>query len=50
MPPGRANVGDKAMTLIAGDECFDDADALRAGETDQVWLLGRSVVHPSEPF
>ena len=33
--PGRANVGDKAMTLvaslIAGGECIDDADALRAG-------------------
>jgi hypothetical protein len=47
--PGRANVGDKAMTLIAsliaGGECIDDADALRAGETDQV--LGHWVAAPS---
>src|SRR5680860_703186 len=47
--PGRANPGDKAMTLIAsliaGGECIDDADALRAGETDQV--LGHWVAAPS---
>lgn len=47
--PGRANVGDKAMTLvaslIAGGECIDDAGALRAGETDQV--LGHWVAAPS---
>ncbi|MGH7215411.1 MAG: IS1380 family transposase [Tepidisphaeraceae bacterium] len=47
--PGGANVGDKAMTLIAslisGGECIDDADALRAGETDQV--LGHWVAAPS---
>lgn len=47
--PGRANAGDKAMTLIAslisGGECIDDADALRAGETDQV--LGHRVAAPS---
>ena len=47
--PGRANVGDKAMTLIAsliaGGECIDDADALRAGETDQV--LSHWVAAPS---
>jgi len=47
--PGRANIGDKAMTLvatlIAGGECIDDADALRAGETDQV--LRHRVVAPS---
>jgi hypothetical protein len=47
--PGRANVGDKAMTsissLIAGGECIDDADALRAGETDRV--LGHWVCAPS---
>src|SRR6266568_5118046 len=33
--PGRANVGIKAMTLLhsalAGGDCIDDADALRAG-------------------
>lgn len=47
--PGRANVGDKAMTLIgsliAGGECIADADALRAGETDQV--LSHWVAAPS---
>ena len=35
---GRANVGHKAMTLIhsalAGGDCIDDADALRAGDTE----------------
>ena len=33
--PGRANVGDKLLTLIASaladGDCIDDADALRAG-------------------
>lgn len=47
--PGRANVSDKAMTLvaslIAGGECIDDADALRAGATEQV--LGHRVAAPS---
>ena len=35
--PGRANAGDKIMTLVAsalaGGDCIDDADALRAGGT-----------------
>ena len=35
--PGRANTGDKIMTLVAsalaGGDCSDDADALRAGGT-----------------
>ena len=35
--PGRANTGDKVMTLVAsalaGGNCIDDADALRAGGT-----------------
>ena len=35
--PGRANTGDKMMTLVAsalaGSDCIDDADALRAGGT-----------------
>ena len=35
--PGRANVGDKVLTLVfsalAGGDCIDDADALRAGGT-----------------
>ena len=33
--PGRANTGDKMMTLVAsalaGGDCIDDADSLRAG-------------------
>jgi hypothetical protein len=47
--PGRANVGHKAMTLIhsvlAGGDCIDDADALRAGDTQAV--LGHGVLAPS---
>ena len=35
--PGRANAGDKLLTLVAsalaGGDCIDDADALRTGET-----------------
>ena len=35
--PGRANAGDKMLTLVAsalaGGDCIDDADALRAGGT-----------------
>ena len=38
--PGRANAGDKLLTLVAsalaGGDCIDDADALRAGGTEQV--------------
>jgi hypothetical protein len=38
--PGRARVGDKFLTLIfsalAGGDCIDDADALRAGGTEQI--------------
>ncbi len=41
--------GDKLMTLVAsalaGGDCIDDADALRAGETEQV--LGYAVKAPS---
>ena len=47
--PGRANVGIKAMTLIgsaiAGGDCIDDADVLRAGPTDVV--LGHGLRSPS---
>ena len=47
--PGRANVGLKAMTLIhsalAGGDCIDDADRLRAGSTQAV--LGQEVRAPS---
>ena len=46
--PGRANAGDKVLTLVAsalaGGDCIDDADALRAGGTDRV--LGCTVRHP----
>ena len=47
--PGRANVGGKLLTLIAsalaGGDCIDDADALRAGGTASV--LGCAVKVPS---
>ena len=48
---GRANAGEKMMTLIAsalaGGDCIDDADALRAGRTSSV--LGCMVKAPSTP-
>ena len=47
--PGRANTGDKMMTLVAsalaGGDCIDDADALRAGRT--ACALGCVVKAPS---
>ena len=47
--PGRANKGDKLMTLVAsalaGGDCIDDADALRSGSTGRV--LGCVVKAPS---
>ena len=47
--PGRANAGDKLLTLVAsalaGGDCIDDADARRAGGTDRV--LGCKVKAPS---
>ena len=47
--PGRANTGDKIMTLVAsalaGDDCIDDADALRTGGTART--LGGTVKAPS---
>ena len=46
---GRANTGDKIMTLVAsalaGGDCIDDADALRAGGTARV--LGFTAKAPS---
>ena len=49
--PGRANLGDKIMTLVAsalaGGDCIDDADALRAGRT--ACALGSVVKAPSTP-
>ena len=47
--PGRANAGDKMLTLVAsalaGGDCIDDADALRSGGTERV--LGCAVKAPS---
>ena len=47
--PGRANAGDKMLTLVAsalaGGDCIDDADALRCGGTERV--LGCTVKAPS---
>ena len=47
--PGRANAGDKLLTLVAlalaGGDCIDDADALRTGRSAQV--LGCVVKAPS---
>ena len=47
--PGRANAGDKMLTLVAsalaGGDCIDDADALRAGGTGKV--MGCTVKAPS---
>ena len=47
--PGRANSGDKMMTLVAsalaGGDCIDDADALRTGRT--ACTLGSVVKAPS---
>ena len=47
--PGRANTGDKMLTLVAsalaGGDCIDDADALRAGGVGRV--LGCVVKAPS---
>ena len=51
--PGRANSRDKMLTLVAsalaGGDCIDDADALRAGET--VGVLGcvvKEAIHPGD--
>ena len=47
--PGRANTGDKMMTLVAsalaGGDCIDDADVLRTGGT--ACTLGSVVKAPS---
>ena len=49
--PGRANTGDKMMTLVAsalaGGDCIDDADVLRTGGT--ACTLGGMVKAPSTP-
>ena len=47
--PGRANTGDKMMTLVAsalaGGDCITDADVLRTGRT--ACTLGGTVKAPS---
>ena len=47
--PGRANTGDKMMTLVAsalaGGDCIDDADVLRAGRAAR--MLGFTAKAPS---
>ncbi len=49
--PGRANTGDKMLTLVAsalaGGDCIDAADVLRAGGT--ACTLGGTVKAPSTP-
>ena len=49
--PGRANTGDKMLTLVAsalaGGDCIDDADVLRTGGTASA--LGCVVKAPSTP-
>ena len=49
--PGRANTGDKIMTLVAsalaGGDCIDDADVLRTGGTART--LGSTVKAPIHP-
>ena len=49
--PGRANTGDKMMTLVAsalaGGDCIDDTDALRAGGTARVLgFTAKGSLHP----
>ena len=52
---GRANAGDQVLTLVAsalaGGDCIDDADALRAGGTDRVLgcvVKAPSTLHPGD--
>ena len=49
--PGRANAGDKTLTLVAsalaGGDCIDDADVLRTGGTASA--IGCVVKAPSTP-
>ena len=53
--PGRANTGDKLLTLVAsalaGADCTDDADALRAGGTACTLLAqhDQGAIHPGHP-
>ena len=51
--PGRANTGDKVMTLVAsalaGGDCIDDADVLRTvGTAGTHRLRGQGAIHPGD--
>ena len=50
--PGRANAADKLLALVAsalaGGDCIDDADALRADGTEQVGLRGQGAIHAGD--
>ena len=51
--PGRANTGDKIVTLVAsalaGGDCIDDADVLRTGGTAGAHRLrGQGAIHPGD--
>ena len=50
--PGRANAGDKMLTLVASDlaegDCIDDAGAQRWGNRAGAGLCGESAVHAGE--
>ena len=51
--PGRANAGDKMLTLVAsalaGGDCIDDADALRGGaDLLGAGVHGQSALHPGD--
>ena len=51
--PGRANTGDKIMTLVAsalaGGDCIDDADVLRTGGTaGGARLRSQGALHPGD--
>ena len=51
--PGRANAGDKILTLVAsalaGGDCINDADALRAGGTRaSAGVCGQGAIHPGD--
>jgi hypothetical protein len=52
--PGRAHVGDKLLTLVAsalaGGDCIDDADALRAGAPAGSWASSSRPPRPRARF
>ena len=52
--PGRANTGDKMLTLVAsalaGGDCIDDADVLRTGGDGlDPGRHGQGAIHPGHP-